>query len=403
MAMKTAYVESVGCPRRLLDARRVQNYFRLNNCTVINRPEKADYLVYVSCGLTEALREESLMRITHLASCPGALVVTGCLPGIMPDQLRLIFNGPVLSTKELSRIDDYFPGFAVKFSRVPDIDYDLLPRTLPGVVLHPSKTIKGALGSLFSDKRIENNYQGRIGKLRIGWGCSDRCSYCFIRHAVGGVKSKSIDQCRKEYLQLLRHGCSKIAIMSENPGLYGVDLGTSFGELVRELTGVTKRRKVRWYIEDLNPVYAAQYSSEIEKSIEMGLLVRLGLPIQSGSDRILSLMNRHYTGADIRRLCEKFRGIRPDLQFFTQIIVGFPSETESDLEKTIELLCDMRIDRVNVHAYYDDERAASYSLSPKVEKDLIMGRVRTVADRLRARNICFNSVNLREWHPEDMW
>ena len=118
--MKKVFIYAEDCSRRLLDAQRINIYFTKNGYKVINTPKFAEYIVYLGCGLFNEDTEYEFQKIKKLQKYDGELIVAGCLPDIEKERVNKVFNGKIISTKELEKIDSLFPEHKVKFREIDD-------------------------------------------------------------------------------------------------------------------------------------------------------------------------------------------------------------------------------------------------------------------------------------------
>jgi threonylcarbamoyladenosine tRNA methylthiotransferase MtaB len=193
--------------------------------------------------------------------------------------------------------------------------------------------------------------------------------------------------CGEEYTRLLSEGYRLFVIFGDNLGLYGQDIGSNIGRLMEQLSDIDRGMDVSWKLNWLHPHWLISYQDPILKQVSSGKINYLLSPIQSGSDRILNLMNRRYEIEKVACLFMKLKGTNPRLFLQTQIIVGFPSETEKDLFLTLDFIKKVRFNLVQVHPYYDGRGAISYNLNGKINIREIKRRVKIVIKFLQKEEI----------------
>lgn len=200
---------------------RVANYFILNKNKIVTDSKKADIIILFTCGFTKIKENENIKAIEEFKKKNGELYILGCLSAIAPQSLKKIFNGKVLSSKNLDKIDKFFPEFKIKFNDVPDAN------------------------NIYNSV---NNNKEKQAILRIANGCLGHCTFCAIRFATGELRSKPLKNCVNEYKCLLEKGFKKFIINSEDCGFYGIDIGYTLSELLEHLSSINHDYKVEWFI-----------------------------------------------------------------------------------------------------------------------------------------------------------
>jgi len=354
---KKFYLSTNGCPRRGLDTSRLARYVELNKCKITDNAEEADYILFISCCFRKCKEDECVKSIEEFKKLKGELIVLGCLPEINLPILKKLFGGKYLSTKEIDKIDDFFQDFKIKFKDIPD-----------------THIFKSHPKSIATDKKF--------AYLRISFGCFQKCAYCAINRAVGKFKSKPLEQCKKEYKMLLDKGYRHIIFHAENVGAYGLDIGRSFGELLEELDKIDSGLNIKWEIKELHPVWLVKYSEELKKLIRSDKLALLQCSLQSGSDRILSLMSRYESIENVKNILIEFKKINPQLKLTTQLIIGFPSETEDDFNATLDLIKEIKFSGVSLFPYYDAPHTPASKMRGKINEEVITSRMNKARDLL---------------------
>jgi len=387
------YIESTygACNRRKLDAQRLVLFFKANGYSVVANPEGADVIFLVTCAVSNDRENGSIRRICDLKKFHGELIVCGCLPGINQERLSSVHNGKSIPTLKLFSMDDYFPNMQVKFTELGDANYYLPTykrvfsndfiqtvrskwNSLEGLSLNYiiRKKIPGFIRGLTTKKNIESTHF----PIRISWGCNANCSYCSIRFAVGKFQSKPLETCRNELLEGLRRGARKIELIADNVGMYGLDIDRTFPDLLNILTEVDGDFDIQ--IWNLSPVWLVKYQVDLVPVLQKGKISEIHFPIQSGSEKILKAMNRYSNVGKTKESISVLKKHSPHLTLTTDIIIGFPGETEEDVNKTIELIRFARFRMIDIFKYYDARNTASSNLLDKIHPSVIAQRVRKV-------------------------
>ncbi len=355
--MKKVYVYvQESCERRLLDAKRVCNYLSKNNYEIVNTPKKADIIFFITCGFLRKVTEDSLENVKKFQKYDAELIVAGCIPEIVPDELAKIFNGKTISTKDIDRIDEIFPDVKIRFCDIPDgnikfeykpqvglineliqlrFNVEWLDKVYTKVKLRVLKYLLGEHSNLY-------RYFTRGSSLyhiRICRGCMNNCSYCVIKKAVGPFKSKPFDECIKEFKDGLSQGYKYFVLTGDDTGAYGIDIGRSFPELLKAI--IEHPGDYEIILRSLNPQWVVKYIDELENIFKTGKIESADIPIQSMSSRILKLMNRYSNTEKVRDAILRLKEASPSVKLNTCYILGFPTETREELEDTLNFIDEM--------------------------------------------------------------
>ena len=228
-----------------------------------------------------------------------------------------------------------------------------------------------------TDKIVENlptkrKYSFKSG-VNIMFGCNNFCSYCIVPYVRGRERSRKPDDIVKEVEKLVSEGVVEIMLLGQNVNSYGktLDEPISFAELLRRVAKVEGLKRIRFmtsHPKDLSDeLIDTMHSSE-------KICKQFHLPMQSGSNRILKEMNRHYTREDYLEIVKKLRESVPDIGLSTDIIVGFPGETEEDFLDTLELIKECRFDSVFTFIYSKRTGTPAAEMPNQVEESVIKDR-----------------------------
>ena len=416
---KKIYLAYSGCNRRGLDSQRLSNYFLKNNYKIVFKPEEADYIILITCGATLLAINDWFSKIKIFQEEYDAeLIVAGCLPALQPRQLGKIFNGKIITTEDLvknpDKIDMLFPEIKIKFREIKDTNRVMvttaekqnfiknLQRQIDNFKNTPTMDKKSTFLYLILQLQIFNrlinlminnfldkdsfpyDYLNQDKKfiIRHSWGCTGNCSYCGIKKAVGPHISKSIESCVNEFKEGISLGNKTFLLSGDDTGAYGIDNLSSFPELLYEIIRL-KETQYKIEIKGLNPVWMVKYIDDFEKILKSERINKISCPIQSASSRILTLMNRYSNVEKIKDAFLRLKKAYPEIKFSTHIIVGFPTETMEDLEKTISFLEDIAFDYVLVFTYVEIPGAKSEMIEPKVPNDIMEKRLKYLKKHLR--------------------
>lgn len=398
------YVEAVhgACNRRLLDAQKIASYFEKNGYKVVKQARDADVLFLITCGVSLERESNSIRRIHGLKKLSGELIVSGCLPAINPQKVSSIHKGVSIPTSELSTIDNYFPDtMQVGFSELGDANRYYLPATR---VLGPNffhvaiakltslgrlplqymlrKEIPRLIGNVFSKR---NGVAMPCYPIRVSWGCSHKCSYCGIRSAVGQFHSKSLETCLDEFKAGLNSGYREFELIADDVGAYGSDMGKTFPDLLNSLFDIQGIYTVQ--IWNLSPIWLIKSQEAFMTVLRQGKISGIHYPVQSGSSKVLKAMRRYSDKNKIRESVKLMKKCCPKLTLTTDVIVGYPGETDEDIAETVNLLCNSQFDSVHVFLYNDVPTADSYSTYPKIPRSIAKQRVGRIEKELHTAGI----------------
>ncbi len=388
---KSVYISTpfCHCALRKIEATRLKNYFTLNNYRIVKTPDEADFHICMTCAVTKVNVDNYLEFIKNAQNSHGELIVMGCLPGTNPNDLKTVFDGKKVVTKNIHDIDNHFPDFNVKFHQVPEVyNYDTESfHMFTDDIQNQTKLrllLKYGLSKTYYRYRLRKQQYLEFTEankihlttpcfLQISSGCANNCTYCNIREAIGKIKSKPIDSLTEEYKSLLQEGYRNFHFVAEDLCSYGLDINSSLGYLLNALSEVDKSYHVKWSLDGVNPNWIVQNHKAFESLFESKIW-EIMIAIESGSDRLIKLMNRHYSIREVEKALISLRQINPALKINALFIVGFPSETDKDFEGTLNLFKSIRFDSVTLTDYSDFENRASSQISPKVSKDTMRKR-----------------------------
>lgn len=399
-ADKSVFVTTNGCNRRLLDAARLVDYFVLNGYNIADSSSDADFIFLFASSLNNVRVKESLKLIEEYSKQKGELVVLGCLPAAAPTLFRKKFKGKALTIKDLNKIDSFFPEFTVNYYDVQEknvplsksvlnkgIRFKMLMHRLFFYISSPL-LIKEKLYSIIN-KDKEENYDTCF--LWLSRGCPNQCAFCSERKAVGDLKSRSAESILIEYKQLIDEGKREFELIGDDIGSYGTDINSNLPDLLNELSKIDEGIEIRWIIKHLHPKFLIKYKNELIKYTLNGKVTEIICSFQSGSNRVLNMMNRNHSIEEVIETISFFRNANPKLKFATNVIAGFPTETEEEFDKTLEVLKLLNFDRVHLIKYFDAEGTDSYDLKPKIDDEVINNRIKRAKKYFKKNNIFYQS------------
>lgn len=326
---KKVWIEAYGCSASMADSEMITGLLKEAGYEIASSRKEGGLNLIVTCSVKDTTEHKMVHRIKQLSKTGKPLVVAGCLPKADRGRVELLnpqasLMGPHSIDRTVDVVDSTFAG-----ARLVALDDSASDKVnIPRVRLNPV-----------------------IGIVEIASGCMSECTFCQTKIAKGWLRSYRIGDIVRQVKADVETGCKEIWLTSTDNGCYGRDNGSSLAELLKECCSIDGDFKIR--VGMMNPQYVPEMLDElVDVFYKNDNLFRfLHVPVQSGSNRILGKMKRGHTAELFSKVVRAFRDKMPDFTISTDVIVGFPTETESDLQKTIDLLRDTEPDIVNISRY----------------------------------------------------
>lgn len=370
---KNIFVTSanLGCAMNANETSIIEHAYSIENCAVVSAPEKADTIVINTCAATNEAEEYSINTVKKLkAQYPSAkLVITGCLPRINPKRvkgLRDVFTTSIDDyIKKIVATGDSYSGFKIKNTKI----LESLPARF-----HLLNTLR-SLGHFFEEFRIRLLDEKLKNILETGvinpdfryiltsQGCKSSCAFCVIKKAKGSIKSRSLREIENEVMKLTSENEKKFWLLADDLGCWGYDINSNVYELLNSFLNNNGVENV--VLGNFDPTYLIRHPNVID-ILGHSKFKLVNFPIQSGSNRILNLMNRNHPIEQVLPLLQKLRRANKNLVFKTNVIVGFPGEKWTDFLATFKLI--RHFDLFYVMLYSERPGTAAEKISSKVSK-----------------------------------
>lgn len=353
---------SLGCSKNLIDTEVAIGMFKNNNYKIVNNPEEADILVINTCGFIESAKEEAINTILEMAEYKNKrckyLIVMGCLVQRYYEEL----------VKALPEVDLFIK--IDEYDKLWDKIEDLLKRDI--VEKSKAKTSKKISEIKPLPMPTYNEFMERVvttGKnyayLKIGEGCSNKCTYCAIPYIRGPFVSRKMEEILNEAEMLAKKGIKELIVIAQDTTKYGVDI---YGEskLVELLGKLSKIKGIEWirflysYPEGITDelIEIVANNEKIAKYFD--------IPIQHISNPILKKMNRKTSKENITNIIEKIRKQIPDVVIRTSLIVGFPGESQENFEELLSFVKTTKFDRLGTFMYSKEEGTPAARLPEQI-------------------------------------
>lgn len=324
--MAKIFVEAYGCSASFADSEMISGLILNGGHTLVDNSSESDLNIVVTCSVKDSTANKMMYRIKSLKTKP--LIVAGCLPKAEKNTVekfseRASLLGPNSLGKTLQVINSTLNGR----KQIALEDSDLSKVGLPKVRLNPA-----------------------VGIVEIASGCMSECTFCQTKLSKGDLSSYRLGDIVRQVEAEIKEGCKEVWLTSTDNGCYGFDIGTDLPALVNAVAAIPENFMVR--VGMMNPMYMPRIKERLIESFDNDKVFKfLHIPVQCGSDKVLHDMKRGHTAGTFREIVKKVKERFGQFTISTDIIVGFPSETEEDFQKTIALLDETKPDVVNLSKY----------------------------------------------------
>lgn len=381
---KTYFIRTFGCQMNMHDSERVGGLLDSCGCLEVAQPEDADIVIFMTCCVREAADTRLYGQCSSCKSLPEApsgkrvIAVGGCIA--QRDGAGLLTNldnvDVIFGTHSITHVAELIDrAFAEGSSQVMCEESD--PCAATSMPWHRAESYRAW--------------------VPIMTGCNNFCSYCIVPYVRGREKSRSFDEIVDEVTGLVRMGVREITLLGQNVNSYGRDLfgEPRFAELLRAVgdTGIERIFFTSSHPKDLLP-------QTIDAMAEVpAVMPQLHLAVQSGSSRILKLMNRRYTREQYLDLIDRVRDRIPDIALSTDIIVGFPGETEEDFEQTLSLAEQVGYAQAFTFIYSKRAGTPAAEIDDPTPRDVILERFNRLVKVIEDSAYAFNQRELHAVVP----
>jgi tRNA-2-methylthio-N6-dimethylallyladenosine synthase len=321
---KTYHIETFGCQMNARDSEKISGILKQIGY-IESDTEKADFVLYNTCTVRENANNRVYGRLGYLGklkkSNPGMLIaLCGCMmqeaSAVEKIKSSYRFVDIIFGTHNIFKLAELLYTRLDSKRMVIDLwkDTDMIVENLPN----------------------DRKYSFKAG-VNIMFGCNNFCSYCIVPYVRGRERSRNPQDIVEEIRKLASEGVVEIMLLGQNVNSYGKNLDTpvTFAQLLTEIEKIDGIERIRFMTS--HPKDLSDELIEVMKNSKK-ICKHLHLPIQSGSTRLLKLMNRRYTKENYLELVDKIRASVPDISLTTDIIVGFPGETDEDFEETMDVV-----------------------------------------------------------------
>ena len=324
--MAKIFVEAYGCSASFADSEMISGLILNGGHSLVENSSESDLNIVVTCSVKDSTANKMMHRIKSLKTKP--LIVAGCLPKAEKDTVeKFSENASLLGPNSLGKTLQVINSTLNGSKQIALEDSDLSKVGLPKVRLNPA-----------------------VGIVEIASGCMSECTFCQTKLSKGDLSSYRLGDVVRQVQTEIKEGCKEVWLTSTDNGCYGFDIGTDLPSLVNAVTEIPEEFMVR--VGMMNPMYMPRIKEELVEAYDNDKVFKfLHIPVQSGSNKVLHDMKRGHTAETFREIAKKVKERFGNFTISTDVIVGFPSETEEDFQKTVSLLDETKPDVVNLSKY----------------------------------------------------
>ena len=379
---KTFSVVTFGCQMNKHDSERIVGMLSALGAKEVNGIEESDIIIYVTCCVREAADVRLMGQVASLKNVP--------LRKDSPVSKRVVVIGGCIGQRDGQELVEKLPHVDVVFGT---FNLASLPRLIEESLQSGSHAVEVLSEAKDFPTDLPSERESKLSAwLPISIGCNNFCTYCIVPYVRGREKSRSIEDIVSDAHRLKQDGVKEITLLGQNVNSYGRDLYKEprFADLLREVsaTGIERIRFATSHPKDLNDDVIKAFG-ELDN-----LMPALHLPVQSGSNAILKAMNRRYTREHYLETIQKLRAVRPDIALSTDIIVGFPGETEEDFQQTYDLIKEVGYHQVFTFIYSKREGTPAARMVDETPREVIQERFERLVDLVQENALAVNQPEL---------
>ena len=351
-------INTLGCKVNTYESNVIRDIFLNEGYEESN--SNVDIAVINTCTVTNTSDSKSLKVIKHtIKNNPNAIVIVcGCFSQINPDRLKDMEGvSIVLGNYNKSKIMDYINQYKKDKKQIIDV------REL-------------------NDEKFEcmklNNFNKTRAFVKIEDGCENFCSYCIIPYSRGKVRSKLMEEVLDEINTLVNNGHREIVLTGIHTGHYGADIEEyDFSDLLNEICKIKGLERLR-----ISSIEITELDDKFLETLKNNKIIvdHMHIPLQSGCDKTLKEMNRKYDVAYFKDKIKKIRSIRPNISITTDVIVGFPNETEDDFNTTVNTIKEIKFTKLHVFPFSVRKGTVAETMENQIDEKTKKERVHILMD-----------------------
>ena len=351
-------IYTLGCKVNSYESEYVAKLFEENGYTISDFNDICDIYIINTCTVTNQsdVKSRKIIREAIRRNPSGCIVAMGCFVESNRDKLPEGID-VIIGNKDKSKV------------------VELVEKYLEEKV--PVNVLSDDLGLEFEDMEIKSFGDKTRAFVKIQDGCENYCTYCIIPSVRGKCRSKKLNTVIKEISDLVNNGYKEIVLTGIHTGHYGFDLNVSFAELLKEIVKIPNLYRLR-----ISSIETTELNDEVLDVLKNSNIIcnHLHVPLQAGSNEILKLMNRKYDIDFFINKIEEIRKIRPDIAISTDIIVGFPGETEELFQETLNNSKKIGFSKIHVFPYSIRNNTPAAKMKNQVDGNIKKDRVKRLID-----------------------
>ncbi|MBI5680528.1 MAG: tRNA (N(6)-L-threonylcarbamoyladenosine(37)-C(2))-methylthiotransferase [Methanobacterium sp.] len=364
------YIETFGCTFNQGDSQIMAGLLQEKNAQIVEKPENADIIIVNTCYVKHPTEQKVLNRIKKVQEqFPNKkLIISGCMVEIDQDKLEKAaptagWIGPRQIKSTVDVVESCFEGESARITGHGNDIKAGLPKTRFDQMVHISQICEG---------------------------CNGRCTYCCTRFARGKLQSYFSNTIKNEIEEAINEGCVEIQLTAQDTAAYGKDTGETLAELINKITSISGDFRLR--IGMMHPKSMIGHLEELIDAFKHKNVYKfLHIPIQSGNDQVLNDMNREHTVNEFKDIISKFKKEIPEISIATDVIVGYPTETDESFEDTLNLINDIKPNFIHISKYRHRPMTISSTL-PEISYDVMKKRSKALND-LKSKILYENNLS----------
>ena len=350
--MKSFYIKTLGCKVNSYESEFIRNLLLSSGLKEVNN--NADVCIVNTCTVTNTADNKSKQVINNIRkNNPNTIVVAmGCFCQFREKEIKELINADIIiGNRDKSKILDYINEFEKTKKQI--------------VKFYDMNNVS------FEDMEVKKYNKHHRAFIKIEDGCNNFCSYCIIPYVRGRVRSKDFNKCLIEAQELALSNHKELVLAGIHTGQYNSD-GKRLCDLINRLSEIEELKRIR--LSSVEIVELDEGILDIIKNNDK-FVSHLHIPLQAGSNHILQSMNRRYTREEFIEMVNNIKRLRPGISLSTDIIVGFPGETDEDFSDTLELSKEVGFSKIHVFPYSDRTGTVASRMKNKVDGNIKKERV----------------------------
>ncbi|MDQ4072849.1 MAG: tRNA (N(6)-L-threonylcarbamoyladenosine(37)-C(2))-methylthiotransferase [Thermoproteota archaeon] len=364
---KSFWIEGYGCSASFADMEMIAGQLRQNGWKIANNPNSSTLNVIVTCSVKDVTEHRMAHRIKALSETGRPIIIAGCLPSADKKLVeKLNSKASLMSPNSINKTIE-IANSTINGNRTINLENSKIEKVnLPRLKINPIISI-----------------------VEIASGCLSECSFCQTKLAKGNLQSYRIGEIIKQIDYDLKTGVKEIWLTSTDNGCYGLDIGTDLVELLKKCEQISGNFWIR--LGMMNPMYIKNMINGLAEQFQKSnkLFKFIHIPVQSGSEKVLKKMKRGHTAKTFREIVNQFREKIPNMTIATDVISGFPTETDDDFNLTIKLLQETEPDVINSSKFSSRPGTMAYKFKT-VDKNIVSERSeklhKVIKEIVRKRN-----------------